>query len=323
MILESAAAIVAGFALLAWGADRFVVGAAATARNLGVSPLIVGLTIVGFGTSAPEMLVSVVASWQGQPGLAIGNAIGSNITNVALVLGVAAIVRPLVVRSEILRRELPILILVMVLGFALILDGELNRGDGLMLVMGLAVMIYWVVGLGLRSRRTDPISREFDHELPRRMSTKRALAWLAVGLLVLSVSSRILVWGAVNVATTLGVSDLVIGLSIVAVGTSLPELAAAVTSALKNEHDIAIGNVIGSNMFNLLGVMAMPGLFAPGAVSAEVLDRDYPLMIALTVGLFLMAYGVGGRPGRINRLEGAALCTVFVAYLYTLYRMAL
>jgi len=323
MILESTAAIVAGFALLAWGADRFVVGAAATARNLGVSPLVVGLTIVGFGTSAPEMLVSAVASWQGQPGLAIGNAIGSNITNVALVLGVTAIVRPLVVRSDILRRELPILLLVMVLGFALILDGELNRGDGLMLVMGLAVMIYWVVGLGLRSRRTDPISREFDHEMPRHMSTKRALAWLAAGLVVLSVSSRILVWGAVNIATTLGVSDLVIGLSIVAVGTSLPELAAAVTSALKNEHDIAIGNVIGSNMFNLLGVMAMPGLFAPGTVSAEVLDRDYPLMIALTVGLFLMAYGVGGRPGRINRLEGAALCTVFVAYLYTLYRMAL
>lgn len=323
MILQSAAAIVAGFALLAWGADRFVLGAAATARNLGVSPLVVGLTIVGFGTSAPEMLVSAVASWQGQPGLAIGNAIGSNITNVALVLGVTAIVRPLVVRSDILRRELPILLLIMVLGLALILDGELNRGDGLMLVFGLAVMIYWVVGLGLRSRRTDPISREFDHEMPHRMSTKRALAWLAVGLLVLSVSSRLLVWGAVNIATALGVSDLVIGLSIVAVGTSLPELAAAVMSALKNEHDIAIGNVIGSNMFNLLGVMAMPGLFAPGPISAEVLDRDYPLMIALTVGLFLMAYGVGGRPGRINRLEGGALSAVFVAYLYMLYRMAL
>ena len=323
MILQSAAAIVAGFALLAWGADRFVLGAAATARNLGVSPLVVGLTIVGFGTSAPEMLVSAVASWQGQPGLAIGNAIGSNITNVALVLGVTAIVRPLVVRSDILRRELPILLLIMVLGLALILDGELNRGDGLMLVFGLAVMIYWVVGLGLRSRRTDPISREFDHEMPHRMSTKRALAWLAVGLLVLSVSSRLLVWGAVNIATALGVSDLVIGLSIVAVGTSLPELAAALMSALKNEHDIAIGNVIGSNMFNLLGVMAMPGLFAPGPISAEVLDRDYPLMIALTVGLFLMAYGVGGRPGRINRLEGGALSAVFVAYLYMLYRMAL
>ncbi len=311
-------AIVGGFVLLVWGADRFVAGASAIACHLGVSPLIIGLTIVAFGTSAPEMIVSAVSSWQGNTGLAFGNAIGSNITNISLVLGVTALVVPLKVHSAILRRELPILLLIMFFALSLILDDDMSRGDGLLLISGLALMIYWLVGLGLRSRQADPMTAEFTHEIQPMMSLARAQLWLFIGLVVLFVSSRILVWGAVFVAHTLGVSDLVIGLTIIAVGTSLPELAAAVMSALKGEPDIAIGNVIGSNMFNLLGVMAMPGLIDPGVIPADILSRDYPWMLLLTTALFIMAYGFRG-PGMINRMEGALLLLAYGGYLYVLY----
>ena len=304
--------------MLVLGADRFVTGAAATARNFGVAPLIIGLVIVGFGTSAPEMLVSAVASWQGSPGLAIGNALGSNITNIALVLGTTALISPLTVHSDMLRRELPVLLVIMLLALALMLDGDLSRNDGLILITGLVILIYWIVRLGLRTRRSDPIASELEAEIPQAMSTGKGIFWLVVGLIILLVSSRALVWGAVNVAMALGVSDQVIGLSIVAVGTSLPELAAAIMSALKREYDIAIGNVIGSNMFNLLGVLAMPGLIAPGVFGEETLRRDFPLMIALTLALYLMATGFGG-DGKINRIEGGILVAVFTGYMVFLY----
>jgi len=317
----SVLAIVVGFCLLVWGAERFVFGASATARSFGVSPLIVGLTIVGFGTSAPEMLVSGVAAWEGNPGLAIGNALGSNITNIALVLGVAALVKPMTVHSQMLRRELPILLLIMMLALALILDRELGRGDGLLLLLGMMVMMYWLVMLGLRSR-ADPLSVEFDAEMPGQIPVWRALLWLFVGMVVLFVGSRILVSGAVDIAVRLGVSDLVIGLTIIAIGTSLPELAASVMSAVREEYDIAIGNVIGSNMFNLLGVMGLPGLLAPGPVAPEVLVRDYPVMVGLTLALFVMAYGFRGGHGRINRIEAAVLVLVYGAYLYLIYRVS-
>jgi len=316
-MLMSSLLILIGFVMLVWGAERFVLGAAATARNFGVSPLIVGLTIVGFGTSAPEMLVSGVAAWEGNPGLSIGNAIGSNIANIALVMGVAALVVPLSVHSKTLRRELPILLLVMVLVLVLMLDGTLGRGDGLMLILGMGVMIFWLVMLGLRTR-TDLMGGEFDAEMPDEMSNKKAMFWLLLGMVVLFLGSRLLVTGAVDVAKMLGVSDLVIGLTIIAIGTSLPELATSITSALKGEHDIAVGNIIGSNMFNLLGVMALPGLIAPGLVPDAVLDRDYPLMVGLTLAFILMAYGYRGH-GRINRVEGLVLLMVYIGYLYVIY----
>jgi cation:H+ antiporter len=317
-MLPSILAVAAGFALLVWGADRLVVGSAATARNLGVSPLIIGLTIVGFGTSAPEVLVSGVAAWQGNAGLAIGNALGSNIANVGLILGTAALVAPLTVQSDTLRREFPVLLATMLLTLALLIDGVLGRVDGALLLCGLAVMIYWLVKLGLRTRKADPLGAEYDAEIPREMPQSVALMWTLVGLVVLLVSSRMLVWGAVNIAHALGVSDLVIGLTIVAVGTSLPELAAAVAGAIKNEHDIAIGNIIGSNMFNLLAVLALPGLILPGPFPTEVLTRDFPVMIGLTLALLVMAYGING-PGRINRFEAAALLLAFCAYQAFLY----
>lgn len=312
-------AILAGFALLTWSADRFVVGASAIAYLLKVSPLIIGLTIVGLGTSAPEMLVSLVASWQGNSGLAVGNALGSNIINMGLILGITAMVIPLKVHSSIIKRELPVLLLVMVIALLLLLDGTLGRLDGMILLTGMALVVIWLIRVGLTQTTTeDPMSGEFADEMPMNMGMGRALFWLIVGALCLLGSSRLLVWGAVSVAESMGISDLVIGLTVVALGTSLPELAASVMSALKNEHDIALGNVIGSNIFNLLVVLGLPGLISPGAIDAEVLTRDFPVMVGLMLALFVMAYGFRG-PGRINRFEGALLVVGFCGYQTLLY----
>lgn len=313
-MLLNLTAIIVGFALLVWGADRFVIGAAAIARNLGLSPMLIGLTIVGFGTSAPEILVSAVASFQGSPGLAIGNALGSNIANIGLILGVTALIMPLSVHSDTLRREYPILLAICLVVLVLMLDGELSRLDGFILLASLVLVMYGMVRIGLRQRTaSDPMAAEFEAEIPGAMSTKAALLWFFAGLILLLISSRILVWGAVNIATSFGISDLVIGLTVVALGTSLPELAASVTSALKNEHDIAIGNVIGSNMYNLLAVLAIPGIITPGPFAPEALSRDLPVMIGLTLALFIMGYGFGG-PGRINRVEGLLLTLCFISY---------
>ncbi|MFA7387212.1 MAG: calcium/sodium antiporter [Thiohalobacteraceae bacterium] len=317
-MLSFAVALVAGFVFLVWGADRFVLGAAGTARNLGVSPLIIGLTIVGFGTSAPEMLVSVIAAWQGNPGLAVGNAIGSNITNIALILGLTALVAPLATNSRLLRRELPLLLVTMLAGLALLIDGELSRLDGVVLMLGLAGLVYWMVRTALTERNGDPLVSELSEDIPAEMSTPRALTWLAIGLAVLLVSSRILVWGAVGIAEALGVSDLIIGLTIVALGTSLPELAASMASALRGEPDIAIGNVIGSNLFNLLAVLGIPGLIHPLGIGDDVLFRDYPVMLGLTLAMFIMAYGIRG-PGRISRLEGGLLLACYFGYQTLVY----
>lgn len=313
-------AIVGGFVLLAWGADRFVVGASAMAYNLKVSPLVIGLTIVGLGTSAPEMLVSALASWQGNSGLAVGNALGSNIINTGLILGFTAMVIPLNVHSSILKRELPVLLLVMAVALLLLMDGTLGRLDGILLLAGMVVMLIWMIRLGRTSPTgADPMSAEFADEIPTTLSMGRAVFWLIVGGLVLLGSSRLLVWGAVSIAESMGVSDLVIGLTIVALGTSMPELAATVMSAIKGEHDIALGNVIGSNIFNLLVVLGLPGVINPAAIDTEVLTRDYPVMIGLTLALFVMAYGFRGRPGRINRIEGTLLVLAFCAYQTLLY----
>ena len=312
-------AIAGGFVLLAWSADRFVVGASAMAYNLKVSPLVIGLTIVGLGTSAPEMMVSALASWQGNSGLAVGNALGSNIINTGLILGFTAMVIPLNVHSSILKRELPVLLLVMMVALLLLMDGTLGRLDGSLLLTGMAVMLIWMIRLGRTSPTgEDPMSAEFADEIPTTLSMGRAVFWLIVGGLVLLGSSRLLVWGAVSIAESMGVSDLVIGLTIVALGTSMPELAATVMSAIKGEHDIALGNVIGSNIFNLLVVLGLPGLINPATIDTEVLTRDYPVMIGLTLALFVMAYGFRG-PGRINRIEGTLLVLAFCAYQTLLY----
>ncbi|NOX91335.1 MAG: calcium/sodium antiporter [Gammaproteobacteria bacterium] len=318
-------AVVGGLVFLVWSAERFVHGAAGLARNLGVSPLIIGMTIMGFGTSAPEMLVSGMAASNGNPGIGIGNALGSNIANIALVLGVTALIMPLTVDSGILRREFPVLFAVTLLAGALMLDGELGVLDGAILLGSTALLIVWMIWLGKRSQpaatdsRTttpveDPLTSEFEREVPSSLSTGQAIFWAVLGLVALVLSSKLLVWGAVDIARDLGISDLVIGLTIIAIGTSLPELAASVMSALKGEDDMAVGNIIGSNMFNLLAVLALPGLIAPSVLEPAVMLRDFPTVLALTFVLFLMAYGFRG-PGRINRLEGGVLLAGFVGYM--------
>ncbi|MEJ1338452.1 MAG: calcium/sodium antiporter [Candidatus Sedimenticola sp. (ex Thyasira tokunagai)] len=318
-MLLDIAAIIAGFALLVWGAERFVTGASVIARNLGISPMVIGLTIVGLGTSAPEILVSAMAAYQGNPGLAIGNAVGSNIANIGLILGITAVIVPLNVNSNTLKREYPILLAVSLTTLILMLDGQLGRLDGMILLTGLVAILFGMVHIAMRERNNgDPLKAEFEAEMPDEMSTGKALLYFVIGLSLLLVSSKILVWGAVNIATALGISDLVIGLTIVALGTSLPELAASIVSALKKEHDIAIGNVIGSNMYNLLAVLSVPSLIAPGAFDPMALSRDMPVMLALTLAMFVMAYGFRG-PGRINRFEGALLVLVFIGYQAVLF----
>lgn len=322
-VIPAILAILGGLALLVWSADRFVDGAAATAGHAGMPSLLIGMVIVGFGTSAPEMVVSAMAALDGNPDLAIGNALGSNIANTGLVLGVTALVAPIAVHSKIIRRELPLLFAIG-LGVGLMLwDDALTRAESLVLLAGFFGLIGWSVVAALRGHG-DPLEAETVQALESHaMPPGRALFWLVAGLVLLIVSSRSLVWGAVTIAEALGVSDLIIGLTIVALGTSLPELAASVAAARKGEHDIAIGNVVGSNMFNLLAVVGIAGVIAPmPSLAPEVLTRDWPVMMALFAALFVMGYGLRGQ-GRINRLEGALLLVAFAAYNAWLVRAIL
>lgn len=306
-------AIVVGFAILIWGADRFIEGAANLASNLGVAPLIVGLTVVGFGTSAPEMLVSALAAWDGAPQLGVGNAIGSNITNVGLVLGITILVTPLVVNSQTLRREFPVLSFVMLVALLLLLDYQIDRIDGLILIAGFILTLAGMAWLAYHSSQEDPLTAEFSREYAEpKMSTGKAVMFFITGLVALLIGSQSLIWGATGIAELLGVSDLVIGLTIVAIGTSLPELAASIVSALKGEHDLAVGNILGSNIFNLLAVLAMPGLIAPSEVDELLIWRDFPVMIILTLALFLFARFC--THGRLGRGTGVLLLLVYIGY---------
>lgn len=306
-------AIVFGLLLLVWSADRFVDGASSTARHFGMPPLLIGMVVVGFGTSAPEMVVSALAASQGNPGIALGNAYGSNITNIALILGVTALISPIAVHSQVLRKELPILMAVTVLAAWQIWDGDLTRLDAILLVAVFAGLMGWTIRQSLR-QPSDALATDVAQELSAEpMPLKRALMWLGIGLVLLIVSSRILVWGAVSIAQSLGVSDLIIGLTVVAVGTSLPEFASSIIAARKGEHDIAIGNIIGSNLFNTLAVVGIAGLISPLSVGPEVFSRDIMVMAGLTLLLFVFGYGFRG-PGRINRFEGGALLAAYIAY---------
>lgn len=309
-------AIAAGLALLVWSADRFVEGSAVTARHFGMPPLLIGMVVVGFGTSAPEMVVSALAASQGNPGLALGNAYGSNITNIALILGITAVISPIAVHSQVMRKELPILAAITLFAIWQLLDGSLSRLDAVGLLLTFAALLTWSIWAGMKKPQ-DALALEVSTELDARvMPIRKAVFWLVAGLVLLIISSRILVWGAVDLAMAFGVSDLIIGLTIVAIGTSLPELASSVIAARKGEHDLALGNILGSNLFNTLAVVGIAGMIAPMEVAGDVLVRDLPVMAGLTFALFALGYGFRG-PGRINRVEGALLITAFVAY--TLY----
>ncbi|UEQ02643.1 calcium/sodium antiporter [Halomonas profundus] len=308
-------AIILGIVLLLWSADRFIDGAAAVAVHLGLPSLVIGMVIVGFGTSAPEILVSIMAALDGNPDLALGNALGSNIYNVGLIIGVSALIVPIAVHSAIIRRELPLLILFGMLAGVLLWNGVLSQLESLLLLAGFFGLMGWTIWKALRGKN-DPLAAETEQELvSHAMTLGRAILWLVVGLALLLVSSRMLVWGAVSVASALGVSDLIIGLTIVALGTSLPELASSIAAVRKGEHDIAIGNVVGSCMFNLLAVVGIAGVIAPmETLSADIMLRDWPVMMAMIVALFVMGYGFRGRQGRINRIEASVLLVGLVAY---------
>jgi cation:H+ antiporter len=313
-------ALLAGLAVLVYSADKFVTGTASIARNHGVSPLLIGLTIVSVGTSAPEILVSAIASWQGNAGLAIGNALGSNIANIGLILGVTALVAPLAFHSGILRRELPILMAISIGSYLLSLDGW-DFFDGALMLAGLITFTGWLIRAAANEKQRDPLGEEMVVELPENLPNKEAWLYFGFGLIGLLLSSRVLVMSAVNIAQFFDVSDVVIGLTIVAVGTSLPELAASVGSVLKNEDDLAVGNVVGSNIYNLLAVYSMPGVLAPGPVAESVLARDFPVMLAFTGILFILGYGIS-KAGYISRWEGFGLVSAYTVYGWFLYQSA-
>jgi len=305
--------IVAGLTLLIWGADRFVHGASATARNMGFAPLLIGLTVVAFATSAPEILVSAVAASQGNPGLAFGNAIGSNIVNIGLVLGVTAVIRPIPLESATLRREMPALLAVSLLTVSLFLDTRLSRPDGIVMLTGLAIVMIWFVRLGIRSAENDPIKMDYEAEIPKDVSTKSAIVWLIVGLVALLIGAEWLVDGSIGIAQSLGVSEVVIGITIVAIGTSVPELAVSLVSALRGEYGLAIGNIVGSNIFNLLAVIGIAATVHPATVAPSVLSLHIFVMVAFTLVLFAMTYDYDGK-ALLSRMEGVALLVAYFSY---------
>ena len=307
-------AVLLGLVLLIWSAEKFVDGAAATSRWLGLSPLLIGMLVIGFGTSAPEMMVSVLAAIQGNPGLAVGNAYGSNIANIGLVLGFVALIAPLAVHSSVIRKEMPFLIVVTLITGLMLWDGWVSRWEAAVLLVTLAVFIGFSI---IRSKKqqddslVDDVSESLDS---KPMSRGKAIMWTLVGLVFLIISSRMLVWGAVEIAQHFGVSDLIIGLTVVAIGTSLPELASSISALRRKEHDMVLGNVVGSNLFNSLAVVGLAGVIAPIEAGREVLVRDWSIMTCMTLLMILFAFSWRGRPRRINRLEGGVLFTLFIAY---------
>lgn len=304
--------------VLSWGADRFVFGASALAKNIGISPMVIGLTIVAMGSSAPEIMVSATASFSGNIDTAVGNALGSNITNIALVLGLTALFKPLSIASTTLKREMPVLLLVSLLAAYMLSDLYLSLTEGLILIVLFFVSIAGLAWMSYHMEKGDPLEHETISEIPSNVPTPKAVLWLLVGLLLLPLSAHFMVDSAVIIARHFGLSDLVIGLTIIAIGTSLPELAASIAGVLKGEDDLALGNIIGSNIFNLLAVMAMPGLIAAGPIDPSAGGRDMYAMLGLTVLLIVFSFNLRGSR-RINRWEALILLGCFAAYQYIVF----
>ncbi|WP_040976664.1 calcium/sodium antiporter [Necropsobacter massiliensis] len=320
MLLPSFA-IVGGLLLLIWSADRFVDGAAATARHFGMPQLLIGIVIIGFGTSAPEMIVSAFSAINGNPGIALGNAYGSNITNIGLILGLTSLILPLVVNSQVLKQELPILIFVTILSAFLVIDGKVSRLEAWILLGVFFLYMTWSIWNGLHNRN-DSLANDVKEELQEQayMPFGKALMWVAIGLALLMGSSQLLVWGAVEVAHYFGVSDLVVGLTIVAIGTSLPELASSIVAAHKNEVDLAVGNIIGSNLFNTLAVVGIAGAISPMQAGQEIFTRDMLVMSVLTVLLLIFGFS---KKGQINRVKGLIFLLAYISYNFYLFKTAI
>lgn len=323
-------AVVLGLGVLVWSADKFVDGAVGIAKFCGMSTLLIGMVIVGFGTSAPEMVVSAISAMQNAPELALGNAYGSNIANIALILGLTAVISPVIVVRKALKRDLPMLLAVTALSIYLASDGAINRLDGIVLLLVFAGVMGFNIVSEIRQKKAEG-SSESEADEGEKLSLGKSVFWLVLGLTLLVASSRALVWGAVEIARALGVSDLLIGLTIVAVGTSLPELASSIAAARKGENDLAIGNIIGSNLFNTLMVVGIASAIAPmHSFEPSVFNRDMPVMAVLTVLLLLFGLPVrkkrldasGHRIGRINRLEGATFLAIYIGYIGVLIAQA-
>lgn len=300
---------------LVWTADQLVQGASAFANNVGVRPLIIGLTIVAFGTSSPEIMVSITSAIQGKGSLAIGNAIGSNIANIGLVIGLTGLLRPLKLDSTVLKREYPILFLIMLFLWVLILDGDLNVLDGSLLLLGCIALIVFFILISQKANKVDPIIVEYSDAIKTGLSMPLAIIKMLIGFVLLPVSSYVLVNSAVDIAQYLGISEFVIGMTIIAIGTSLPELATSVVAVLKDEDDIAIGNILGSNMFNILAVMSFPGMIDPGKLTKTVLWRDFPVMVIFVVLLLIFNYKSSKTLTRANSLVLLSLYVIYMFYL--------
>jgi len=312
--------VIAGLILLTWSADRLVYGSAAIARNFGVSPLVVGMTIIAMGSSAPEMMVSATASLMGHPDTAVGNVLGSNITNIALVLGVAACIRALHIQSVLLKRELPLLLIVTLFGCWVLSDRYLSRLEGIILLVGFFVLILLLLRLVLSNKnQQDPMVSEHEAEVPDNVSNRAAWLWTLVGLILLPLSAQLLVKGATDIAVYFGVSDLVIGLTIVAIGTSLPELAATVASVTKGEDEMALGNIVGSNLFNILAVLGIAGSIEPATLDHDAGGRDMYAMLGLTLALLASAYATRNGKRRIYRWQGILFLLCFAGYEIMLF----
>ena len=317
MILEACYFLI-WLIVLSWGADRFVFGASALAKNIGVSPMIIGLTIVAMGSSAPEIMVAATASFNGNTDTAVGNALGSNITNIALVLGLTALLKPLSIASSTLKKEMPVLLLVSLLAVYFLSDYLLLKIEGIILISLFFVVIGGLTWISFNMEKDDPLEHETENEIPSGIPTSKAVMWLVVGMILLPLSAYFMVGSAEIIARYFGLSELVIGLTIIAIGTSLPELAACIAGVLKNEDDLVLGNIIGSNIFNLLAVLAMPGLIAPGAIDENAATRDSYVMLGMTLILIMFSFNFKG--GRcINRVEGLCLIACFGAYQYVLF----
>jgi len=319
-MIEAVAYLIVGLVLLIYSADKFILGAAATAKYLGVSSMVVGLIVIGFGTSAPEMVISAISALQGKSDLALGNAVGSNITNIALVLGVGIVVSPLLICSNTVKREMPILLLVSLFALWLMWDGYLTQIDGFILLSAMLAMTIWMAWLGLRESKTkDKLEEEFEAEMPQDVSKKAAWLWLFFGIFMLPIASILMVKGASNIASMLGMSEVMVGLTIVALGTSLPELSATIACMRKSEHDLALGNIVGSNMFNLLGVLGISASIESFKLPDEFLSTDYLVMLDLTFALliFSLIYVAKGKP--IPRAIGYLFVICYCAFNYWLY----
>ncbi|PMH74361.1 calcium/sodium antiporter [Vibrio cyclitrophicus] len=311
-MLEAIAFLIIGLGFLVWSADKLVFGAAALARNFGISPLVIGMTILAMGSSAPEMMVSATAALDGKTDTAVGNVLGSNIANIALILGITALIKPLSISSGVIRRELPLMIGVTLLAGALLWDNHLGFYEGVLLFVLFAAFLFAMLQISRSEKKNgDAFLDEQESEIPEGVSNLKAAMWVVVGLIILPLAANMLVDNAVVIAKFFGMSDLVIGLTIIAVGTSLPELAASLAGVMKGEDDMAVGNIIGSNVFNILAVMGIPGILNPSILSEFAMGRDFWVMLGVSLLLVVMALG---KSRSVNRIEGGVLIITFVAY---------